>query len=348
MNYKKILEELRVSSCMFSTSGSSVNENFYYFTGASKSTQVTGTVIVHKNGLVILTNRLEYKILSGKGKLIIVETRKDVENVLKKYCGSIVGVDFSSTSVERFNRIKKMLKDRKLIDVSGKIEKIRSVKSSHEIKNIKEACKITEEVLSGMEKIIKKCTTEKDVAIELEYASRKNGAEAIAYPPIVAFGVNSALPHHVPGKTKISKGLLLVDFGVVYDGYCSDLTRMFTVGRASAEVKNVYAVVYAAQQAAISEVRANAKASSVHVAANKILFTGLKQKLIHSIGHGLGIAVHDCFAVSDRSNFTLKNGMVITVEPGYYGKFGLRIEDDILVSKRAKLLSKAPAEITEI
>lgn len=350
MNTSSFLRENKLSSCVFSTSSNHVNENFYYFAGLSKTSQVTATLILTSKGPVILTNKLEHKIFRGKGKLVLIETRKDVEDALKKYCSKKIGTDFSYTTASRLSRIKKMAKGR-VTDVSKWLGEMRAIKSVSEIKKIEEACKITEDALDGVEKLLKNAKTEQALALELEYAARKNGAEAIAYPPIVAHGKNSALAHHIPDKTKLKNGLLLIDFGVVYDGYCSDTTRVFSIGAASEKIIKIYETVHMAQQASIKLVKNGSRASDVHIAADNILQKELKQKLIHSIGHGLGVEVHDYpEVINSKSKIILKNNMVITIEPGYYNTHlgGIRIEDDVVVGNRPKLLSKAPSSIIEL
>ncbi len=350
MDTESFLKKNKLTSCVFSTFGNHINENFYYFTGLSKTSQVTATLILTSKGPVILTNRLEHKIFIGRGKNILMETAKDVGDALKRYCGKKIGIDFSYTTVARLSKIKKLAQGN-TYDVSDRIGEFRSIKSLPEIKKIKDACKITEDVFDDVESLLKRAKTERELAIELEYNARKNGAEAVAYPPIVAHGKNSALAHHIPDGTKLKNGPLLIDFGVVYDGYCSDITRVFSVGKPSRRTEAVYKTVYKSQQASIKLARNGSKASDVHNAADDILRRELKQKLIHSVGHGIGLEVHDYpEGVNGESKLALRNGMVITIEPGYYEKGfgGIRIEDDIAIGNRPRLLSKAPPSIIEI
>lgn len=350
MDLKRFLKDAKVDSCIFSTSGNNINGNFYYFAGMSKMTQVTATAVINRKGLVILTNNLECDLFR-RGEVVVIEKREDTERAMRKYNGKRVGVDFSSISAAGLLRFRKLLRGRKIIDISKKISGLRSIKSNVEIKKIKEACRIAEEVLGGMEKLVKKCRTESDLALELEYTARRNGAEGISFPPVVAFGKNSAVAHHVPGKTELGKGLLLIDFGVIFDGYCSDITRMFYLGRADEKTKQMYDSVYSAKQAAIKQIKNDVRMKDVHNAADSVLKEKLNQKLIHSIGHGLGIEVHDYpEGINGKSNGTLKNNMVITIEPGYYRKGwgGIRIEDDVLVRNKAIFMTKSPPHITEI
>ena len=346
MDFPKILAKCGADTLVFFTDGSRVDENFYYFTGLSKTAQVTGTVIVTKSGPVVITNRLESETF--KCRKIVIQKRAEAELAMRKYNGKNVGIDFTSVAYSRLLRFKKTLKGRKIVDVSKKMESIRSVKTPREIKNIKEACSISEELLENISGLVSKSRTEKELAAKVEYAA-KRASEGVSFPPIVAAGKNSAAPHHIPGAARL-KGILLVDFGVVYNGYSSDITRVFYAGRPDNTSRNIYKTVYMAQKASIKEIMHGAKVCDVHNAANKILESELKHKLIHSIGHGLGIAVHEFPAFGENSKNVLAKDMVVTVEPGYYKKGwgGIRIEDDILVGKKAVLLSTAPSSLTEI
>lgn len=347
MDFKKILASCGVDSLVFVTDGPRVDANFYYFAGLSKAIQVTSTIIVTKKGPIAITNRLEERIFGGKK--IVIESRSEAESAMRKHTGKTIGVDYSSISAARLFHFRKFLKGRKIIDVSGKMNGIRAVKAAPELKKVREACRMTEEILNAMEKLVKRSVTEKDLADEIAHAARRNGAEDISFPPIAACGKNSAIPHHVPGNAKL-KGMLLVDFGIVHQGYCSDLTRMFYIGKADEKAKRIYGTVHSAQAAAIAAARSGAKAKDVHIAADDIIKKNFKQSMIHSVGHGLGIEVHEYPGVSEKSPATLARSMVITIEPGYYKKGwgGVRIEDDVVVGKKAILLSKAPARISEI
>ena len=347
MNYKKLLSDIGVDSLVFMTDGSRIDANFYYFTGLSKSIQVTSTVIITTNGPLTITNRLEERIFSGRK--IVIENRGQAENAMRKHTGKTVCVDYSSLSARRLFHFRKILKGKRIVDISDKMGAIRGVKAQSEIKKVMEACRIAEEVAEGMEKLASLSRSEKDLADEIAHASRRNGAEDMSFPPIVAAGKNSAVAHHVPGKAKLN-GMLLVDFGAIYEGYCSDLTRMFYIGKADGRSKRIYGIIYSAQQAAIASAKEGAKASDIHRAADDILKEKLGQKMIHSVGHGLGIEVHEFPGVSEKSNAVLKKNSIITIEPGYYkaGWGGVRIEDDIRIGKKAILLSKAPSSIIEI
>jgi Xaa-Pro dipeptidase len=346
----------KVNSLILSTNEDRIDENFYYLTEISKNKRVSATAIVNGKGTTVLTNRLEHGLfnkISTKGasgglRKIIVEKKEQFEKIIKQNAKGKVGMNLSYISFNSAKRYRRIVNG-KIIDVSKELGEMRAIKTNTEMKKIKEACRITEEIFGNIELLLHKSRTEKDLAVELDIAARR-ASEGNAYPTIVAFGKGSALPHYSPGNIKIGKGLLLIDFGVMYDGYCADLTRTFFVGRADEKAKRVYEIVHRAQLEGIKLIKNNARASDIHKAASRIIKKELNQDLIHSFGHGLGIEVHDYpESIGGKSKTILKNKMVITAEPGYYetGWGGIRIEDDVVVGIRKPII-EAPASLTEL
>lgn len=333
----------KVDTLLLTTAEDRIDENFYYLAGISKTKYVSATLIAKRNGRTVLTNRLEHGTFSGKK--IIIENKKQFVNVVKKNSGKTVGMNFNYVSANGLRRYEKILKGTKIVDVSKELGEARAIKNGAEIKKIKEACRITLNVFDDIDRMLKKSRTERDLALEMRYAAIKNGAEDIAYPTIVAAGRNAALPHHASGNNKIIKGILLIDFGVIYDGYCSDITRTFSIGVPDKKAKHIYDIVYRAQQAGIGKMKSGSKSSEPHAASDAVL-KNLGQQLIHAFGHGIGIQVHDYPGVlATKSNFMLNKNMVFTAEPGYYNRTwgGVRIEDDIVIGRGA--LTKAPKDL---
>ena len=336
----------KADAVILTTSEDRVDENFYYLAGISKTKHVSAAVIAKKNGSVVLTNRLEHGTFSGRK--IVIENKKQFTGAVRKNSGKTVGMNLDYLSVNSLERYRKILKGRKIIDVSKELGEMRAIKTNAEIRKIKEACRITMDIFDVLDKLLEKARTERDLALEMKYAAVKNGAEDVAYPTIVASGWNAALPHHASGGSKIAKGILLIDFGVIYDGYCSDINRTFSFGRADEKAKRIYKIVYGAQRAGLRKISPGSKADAPHNAANNEL-KKLDQQLIHAFGHGLGIQVHDYpGTLSSKSKIILKKNMVFTAEPGYYDNAwgGVRIEDDVIVGRGA--ITKSPSEITEI
>ena len=194
--------------------------------------------------------------------------------------------------------------------------------------------------------------SELELASELEFQSKKFGAEELAFPLIVASGKNSSLPHHNTSNKKIRKNeLILIDFGVKYKGYCSDLTRMFFTGKTQKKVSEIYDLVAKSKELAEKELGEGKDYSNAFKKANEFIQKNLGQKLMHDIGHGLGLETHDFPKKNFGKKNLLKEGNVLTIEPGYYKKGfgGIRIEDDYLITKTGfKKLSNAPKKITEV
>jgi Xaa-Pro aminopeptidase len=178
--------------------------------------------------------------------------------------------------------------------------------------------------------------TETAVAAELEYAARLAGAEAMSFPTIVASGKRSGLPHGQATSTRLPRrGFVTVDFGVVLEGYCSDMTRTVHLGRASSAERDAYDAVLEAQLAGVAAVHAGVTGADVDEAARSVLRRArLDQWFTHSTGHGVGLEIHEGPRLAAKQTRKLEAGMVVTIEPGIYipGKFGVRIEDMVLVT----------------
>ena len=215
------------------------------------------------------------------------------------------------------------------------IEKQRMVKDNEEIENIRKACELTDMCFNHLLEYIKVGKTEKEVALEIEKYFRLNGAEAISFEPIVASGSNSSKPHAIPTDKKIDVGdVVTLDFGCKYNGYCSDMTRTIFVGYIPEEIKKVYDLVLKNQLQTEKEYKdgRNIKLISKMV-ENDFSLHGYD--LIHALGHGVGLNIHEIPIICNKTDYGLKENMVITNEPGIYipGKFGVRIEDTVLIGK---------------
>ncbi|MEM1625699.1 MAG: Xaa-Pro peptidase family protein [Sulfolobaceae archaeon] len=243
-----------------------------------------------------------------------------------------------------------MLKAYEIEDISKEIWKIRSIKTSDEIENIIKAGDITKK---AMEKAMEayyssEKLSEKELAGIIDYYMKKYGAEDYAFPSIVAFGKNSAEPHHVPSDVKLSENdIMLIDIGAKYSGYCFDSTRTLIGKVKDQEIKKVYEAVLEAQLTSIDNVHDGVLASELDTLSRKILDKyDLSRNFIHSLGHGVGIEIHEFPTLSQLSkDVRLEKNMVITIEPGVYfkDKYGIRIEDTIIVtSDKAKVIETLP------
>ena len=227
---------------------------------------------------------------------------------------------------------------------------MRVIKDEDEIKLMKKAASIGDKALEQVLKIIKPGVMEIEIAAELEYQMRKLGGEGTSFDTIVASGKRSAIPHGVASKKRVKKGeLITIDFGTFYKGYASDMTRTFALGKPSKQLIEIYDVVYNAQKNAREKVKLGMKMKEVDaLARNYIAQKGYGDRFTHSLGHGVGLNVHERPHVSQQSKEVLKEGMVITIEPGVYvpGKGGVRIEDMVVfINGKKTILTRFPREL---
>ena len=233
-----------------------------------------------------------------------------------------------------------------LMETEKVIESLRTIKDENEIKYIEKACEITDNCFDYLKEFIKIGMTEKEIASEIECYFKKN-AEGISFEPIVASGHNSSMPHVVPGNRKIKDGdIILIDMGCKYKGYCSDMTRMLFVGYVDEEFENAYNICLNNNIEAENAIKDGRNIKVVAQNSNN----DLKQKgftPLHSLGHGVGLDVHEEPLYNTNIDQGFKENMVVTVEPGVYktGQFGIRIEDTLVVEKEgARVLTKSSKE----
>ena len=255
---------------------------------------------------------------------------------LKKARPKRVGVERDEITFARAEDLRRKLPARtELIGVSGLIEGLRMVKDAEEIERIRASVELNSRALENALRRFKAGISERELAAEIDYQSRKLGAEAPSFDTIVAAGPRAALPHAHPGAAKIGPGMLLIDMGAFRDGYASDMTRMVHIGAPSPKYKKTYKAVLEAQLAAIDAVRAGAASVAVDRAARRALKGhGLEKEFIHSTGHGLGLEIHEPPRLGRKDKTKLAAGMAVTIEPGVYmeGWGGIRIEDTVLVT----------------
>jgi Xaa-Pro aminopeptidase len=228
--------------------------------------------------------------------------------------------------------------DIEIVDTSHLVEELRMVKDDTEIDAIKSAVAVAEKDFQDFVSHLKKGVRESDAAWDLEKRMRAAGAQAISFPVISAFGKNSALPHAIPGTRTLTAGEpLLFDWGAKLNGYCSDMTRTVTFGKPDSRFLKIFSIVYDAQQKAISAIRPGASSKDIDgIARRHIAEKGFKDFFGHSLGHGVGLAVHEPPSISpvEERDTTLLENMVFTVEPGIYlpDWGGIRLENMVRVT----------------
>lgn len=328
-----------------------VDSNFIYMSGFTSGIFEHTALLVTKNKMVLLTSELEYQTaLSQKPKEMKVVKYSGVEelgrHLGKLLDGAVVGVDMEFLPYGYFRKLKRLSRAKKFVDASKAFSKARLVKDDKEIKCIQKAVDIVKHTFNGIESIFRASMTEKMLAAEFDNRMRINGAAEPSFKTIVAFGKNAALPHHAPDDTKLGANeFVLIDAGARFNNYCSDLTRTFIFkpdksSRKYKDMKQMIDIVKEAQKLALDAVKPGAdgmkahKAAEDHInAANGGVYRG---KFIHSLGHSIGIDVHDGGArLSGYSHSKLGKGMVFSDEPGIYitGFGGVRFEDDLLVTE---------------
>lgn len=234
--------------------------------------------------------------------------------------------------------------------VSGIIEKLRMIKSAEEIETLKDAAKIADDAFAHICTFIKPGVSELEVSNELEMFMRKQGATSSSFDIIVASGERGALPHGVASAKIIQSGeLVTLDFGALYNGYISDITRTVAVGEPSEQMREIYEITRAAQQKALEEIKPGMTGIEADaIARDYIKSKGYGEAFGHSTGHGIGLEVHEGPALSFRSETVLVPNMAVTVEPGIYvpGVGGVRIEDDIIITEEGNVrLTHSPKEL---
>jgi Xaa-Pro aminopeptidase len=261
----------------------------------------------------------------------------------------IVGINKETITLSFYEKLKKLYPRAKFVDIAEKLHQLRSQKTTDEIKKISEACKITSNAFNLVVSELSKNTlkTEQDVADFLEKKMRnQNGS--LAFPTIVAMGKNAATPHHVTSNNKLNQGFLLMDFGACYENYCADMTRVVFLGKPNKSERTYYDLLLKSQQNAINEIEEKKSFMQLDKVARETLKDHSKF-FTHSLGHGIGVEVHEAPTFSQKGQNIQKN-QVFTVEPGIYfpNKFGLRIEDTILFNGKTKVLTTASKELISI
>jgi Xaa-Pro aminopeptidase len=244
----------------------------------------------------------------------------------------------SSMPMRTHARLRELLPDRvELVMADGLVERLRAVKEPGELARLHLAGELADRALEQVLADGLAGRTEREVALDLEIAMRRLGAEQVSFEPIVAAGAHGALPHARPRDVEIESGqLVVIDWGAQLDGYCSDCTRTVAVGEPDLDTREVYALVLEAQLAGLAAVRAGADCREVDDAARDLIAgAGHGEHFGHGLGHGVGLAVHEAPRLGQGAEGSLVVDNVVTVEPGIYlpGRFGVRIEDLVVVGE---------------
>ncbi|MFZ5596568.1 MAG: M24 family metallopeptidase [Bacillota bacterium] len=323
-------------------------ENRYYLTGFTGS---AGSVLV-TGGEIYLVTDFRYaeqaRIQSPHCRVIV--SSEAAPDAISKLAGELninmLGCEGDHLTYHQFTLLGDRCWEIGIKPLAGVIDGLRTVKDSYEIEKIGQAVDLSDRAFSHILPFIVEGAEERDIALELEFFMRKEGAEGVSFPIIVASGERSSMPHGIASGKRIAPGdLVTMDFGAMLDGYNSDITRTVVLGAADEKQKKIYQIVLEAQLSGIKAVRAGIKASEVDRAARSVIEAyGYGEHFGHSTGHGVGLQIHENPRVSSKDDTELKPGMVITIEPGIYlpGWGGVRIEDTVVVEDRGcRVLTKS-------
>ncbi|MBI3753035.1 MAG: aminopeptidase P family protein [Deltaproteobacteria bacterium] len=327
------LSSLKIDALLITTP-----ENIRYLSGFTGS---SGVIIITEHQSIFLTDsRYAAQSKDEVSGFKIKTYKKQIEEVaslINKLKHKRIGFEAKGLTYETYRKLKSLLRNKKLIPVSNGIDKIRSTKDTEELKVIKKAIHLSSIGFDTAMNCITPGALERDVAFAAEMAMRKNGAQGLSFDIIVASGKRAAFPHGKASQKKIRRSeMVIVDLGAQYNGYHSDETCTFVVGKPDKRQKKVYHAVKDAHDKAIEAVSPGVKASYIDsVARDFIQHAGYGKYFGHGTGHGVGLQVHERPTISPYNDEILEEGMVFTIEPGIYipDWGGVRIEDMVLVTR---------------
>lgn len=348
--------------------------NIHYLTGfvGASPEEREAYVLLTKKQTFLFTNALYLEQAKTTNTTVVEISR---ENPFAKKLGEVInkrtrlGFEETDLTVTEYRKIMHVHKNVSLVPTKDKIEKLRMIKRDDEIENIRRAAKITDECFDFILGKIKPGVSESEVAWEIESFFRKRGAES-AFSPIVAFGTHTSQPHYsftrhslskLKGSALKNRDILLFDFGARVNGYCSDMTRVVFIGKPKDEWRQAYETVQQANHLAISELGDNAMVlhqlkkpvKNSGAALDRWIRSTMKRAgfspYLHSLGHGVGLAIHEAPRLSYKKDITLLPNMIVTIEPAIYveGSYGIRIEDLVLLKQDGvEVLSHSPKKLT--
>ena len=328
-----LLEEIESDSLLLTDL-----KNIRYFVNFSGS---SGSLLVTNAGNFFFTDG-RYKIQAEEevlnAKVIVCKNMVEaLESTISELCVKSVAFEANDLSYSQWQKFCEKIKTVEFYPLKDQIDRLRLLKDDKEVELIKAGATIAKEAFFSVIALIRPGMKEIDVALELEVELRKRGAEKTSFDIIVASGERSALPHAMPSDKEIVEGdLVVVDFGVIIDGYHTDETCTLRVGKVNEELCKIYEVVDEAQKLAIDSVAPGVKAKEIDSAARKhINQCGYGEYFGHGTGHGVGLGVHELPSINEKSEMLLEEGMVFTIEPGIYlpQKGGVRIEDMVIVTE---------------
>jgi Xaa-Pro aminopeptidase len=332
--------------------------NIRYLTGFSGS---AGMLLVLPDELVFVTDgryrdqsAAELAAAGVEARIEIGMTQAAQREALQAAAAGVATLGLEAEAVtwgQQRRLASEWFPDAELVATAGLVEELRRVKDEGEVERMAAAAAAADAALAAVRHRLAERPTEAEFALELDFEMRRHGASGTSFESIVAAGPNGAKPHHRPSDRRIEAGeLVVLDFGAVVDGYCSDMTRTLCVGEPASETaRRMVEVVAESQRAGVEAVRAGVEAKAVDEACRSLIAdAGWADAFLHSTGHGVGLEIHEDPRVSSSSSDTLAAGYVVTVEPGVYlpDHGGVRIEDTVVVTEEGcRVLTNAPKEL---
>lgn len=309
-----------------------------YFSGMKSS---DGVILCFPDAVYLLVDfryiEKARSVASGCEVLEYSDLSKKIRELMSRHNANNIAIESYDVTISRLERLKKSL-DCEFVTsniLSQSISALRSVKTPNELAMFSRAQGIAERALENVMGKIRLNMTERELAMLLDFEMMKLGAEEISFDTIALFGSNTSMPHGVPSYKELKKGEpILIDFGAVYGGYHSDMTRTFFFGIPDEEMKNAYALVLSAQEKALKSISAGMTGADADAIARDIISQkGFGKLFGHSLGHGVGLEIHELPNLSPKSEDILTENNVVTIEPGIYipGRFGIRIEDMVII-----------------
>ena len=316
----------------------------FYLTGFSSSdgvllvTEEGGDLYLDSRYFEMACLRKEKGLLPEKLNVFPYRFAEDFKALTEKGAFHSVFFEDLEMTVREFETLERRFPKASFVPLGSRLEKMRVVKTPEEISRIRASQSLAEKAYEYILPRLEVGRSEREIAAEIEYFMKRNGAEGPSFSTICVSGTRSSLPHGKPTDALLEKGVFItMDFGCVLDGYASDMTRTVALGKASEKMRRVYDTVLKAQEAALSSVRGGVLGKTVDEAARAVIRdAGFGEYFGHSTGHGLGLRVHESPSFAPRSEEVIPAGAVLSVEPGIYlpGEFGVRIEDLVVVTEK--------------
>ena len=351
INELKVALEKKKSGCavFFNSDSSRKSPNLLYFAGYGG---LGALAIPSKKQPFLIVPEMEFQRAKKSmiGKVYSMERKNffgSVYKIIRKNNISVksVAIDKNNFTLGSFKHFKRQFRKSKIKDISPDCMKLRVTKTGKEMQFLKKSCNYADKLVQKAIRDFSSFKTESEAAAFLEYEAKKLGL-GLSFDPIVASGSNGSMPHHEPSSARLKDGFCILDFGVKYKGYCSDITRTIFIGTPSGKEKEMYNMLLEIQKAAISEVHENKKCSELYdFVAGKL--GKYKKYFVHGLGHGVGVEIHEMPNLAANSKDKIQNSMAFTVEPGIYfpKKFGIRIEDTIFFKNKPIPLTKTSKDL---